>query len=225
MKTDAQIQQDVIEQIKWNPQLNAAEVGVAVKNGVVTLSGQVGSYLKKTEIEKEARKVAGVRAIAEDIQVGLSAPDQRTDADIAQVIIQALNWHAGIPEETVKVKVEDGWVILEGELEWEYQRELVRARVTNLVGVRKIINNITLKQKITPVDVAEKINAAFLRSATVDAGKIQPEVEGTRLTLKGTVRSFAEKEDAGQAAWSLPGILQVDNQLEIELAEAPQYSF
>jgi osmotically-inducible protein OsmY len=215
MKTDEKIQQDVIEQIKWNPQLNASEIGVAVKNGVVTLSGQVDTYQKKLLAEKEARKVSGVKAIAEDIHVGLSATNKKTDTEIAEAVLNALKWHTSIPHENIQVKVEDGFVTLEGEVEWEFQRESAKNAVVSLAGVRSVINTIKLKGKVTPDDLKQKINAAFHRSATIDAGKIEVEVVGTKAILKGKVRSFAEREDAESTAWSAPGILDVDNKLEL----------
>jgi osmotically-inducible protein OsmY len=226
MKTDEKIQQDVIEQIKWNPLLNATEIGVAVKNGVVTLSGQVDSYHKKLEAEKEAKKVSGVKAIAEDIHVGISASNKRTDTEIAEAVINALKWHTSISQENIQVKVEEGFVTLDGEVEWDFQRESAKNAVVSLAGVRSVINTIRLKQKVTPDDLKQKINAAFHRSASLDASKIEIEVVGTRAILKGKVRSFAEREDAESAAWSAPGILDVDNKLElVEMEDAAHYSF
>jgi osmotically-inducible protein OsmY len=226
MRTDAQIQQDVIDQIKWNPQLNAFEIGVAVKNGVVTLSGQVDTYLKKLEAEKEARKVVGVKAIAEDIHVGVSPGIKKTDTEIAEAALNALKWHTSIPEDSIRLKVEGGIVTLEGEVEWGFQRDSASHAVNNLAGVRGVINTITLKQKATPNDLKQKINAAFHRSASIDASKIEIEVVGTKAILKGKVRSFAEKDDAESAAWSAPGILDVDNKLEItELEKEPHFTY
>jgi osmotically-inducible protein OsmY len=226
MRTDANIQRDVMDQIKWNPLLTASEIGVAVKNGVVTLSGQVDSYLKKLEAEKETKKVSGVKAIAEDIQVGISAQDKRTDAEIAETVLHALKWDTSIPEEDIKVKVEDGFVTLEGTVEWEYQRLAARNAVANLAGVRSVINAIQLKHRTSPDDLKQKISAAFHRSATLDASQIQVEVLDAKVILKGKVRSFAEKEDAARAAWAAPGITQVENQLELlELEEEPEYIY
>lgn len=226
MKTDEKIQQDVIEQIKWNPQLNASEIGVAVKNGVVTLSGQVDTYQKKLLAEKEVRKVSGVKAIAEDIHVGLSATNKKTDTEIAEAVVNALKWHTSIPHENIQVKVEDGFVTLEGEVEWEFQRESAKNAVVSLAGVRSVINTIKLKGKVTPDDLKQKIKAAFHRSATIDAGKIEIEVVGAKAILKGKVRSFAEREDAESTAWSAPGILDVENKLELtEMEGKHHYSF
>lgn len=216
MKNDAQIQQDVLDQLKWDPLLNASEIGVSVKNGVVTLSGNVDSYLKKLEAEKQAKKVVGVKAIAEDIQVGVSPSYKRSDTEIAEAAVNAIKWHTSINEQSIKVKVEDGVITLEGEVDWGYQRESAKNAVVNLIGVRSVINNLTLKQKNAPENLKQKISAAFHRSASIDANKIQVEVEGNKAILKGKVRSFAEKEDAEDAIWSAPGIFRVENKLEVE---------
>lgn len=216
MKNDAQIQQDVLDQLKWDPLLNASEIGVSVKNGVVTLSGNVDSYLKKLEAEKQAKKVMGVKAIAEDIQVGVSPSYKRSDTEIAEAAVNAIKWHTSINEQSIKVKVEDGVITLEGEVDWGYQRESAKNAVVNLIGVRSVINNLTLKQKNLPENLKQKISAAFHRSASIDANKIHVEVEGNKAILKGKVRSFAEKEDAEDAIWSAPGIFRVENKLEVE---------
>jgi osmotically-inducible protein OsmY len=221
MKSDASIQQDVIDQIKSNPLLTASEIGVAVKDGIVTLSGQVNTCLKKAEAEKEAKKVAGVKAIAEDIAVGISPRHQKTDAEIAEAVLLALKWHTSIPQEKVIVKVEDGFVTLEGEVDWAFQREAARAAVVSLIGVRSVFNNIKLRPRVTPVNVQQKINAAFHRMATVDASKIQVAVEGNQVVLTGQVRSLAEREEAGKAAWSAPGIQEVKNELELGRVAEP----
>jgi osmotically-inducible protein OsmY len=222
MKSDIQIQEDVMEELKWEPFLNASEIGVAVKNGIVTLSGQVDSYSKKLTAENAAKKIAGVKAIAEDIQIGVSPAYNKTDTEIAEAVLYALKWHSAVQEEKIKIKVEDGNVKLEGEIEWVYQRNSAKTAIENLAGVRSVINLITVKSRIIPSDIQQKISSAFHRSATIDAEKITAEVMGSRVILRGNVRSFAEKEDALSAAWNAPGVISVDSKLEIEV---PEYVF
>ena len=156
MKSDIQIQKDVMDQLKWEPFLNSSEIGVAVKNGIVTLSGQVDSYSKKLTAENSAKKVSGVKAIAEEIQIGVSPAYKKNDAEIAEAILNALRWHTAVQEEKIKVKVENGNVRLEGEVEWEYQRNNAKVAIENLTGVRSVINAIIVKAKITTTDIQQK---------------------------------------------------------------------
>ena len=219
MKSDIQIQKDVIEQLKWEPFLNASEIGVAVKNGIVNLSGQVDSYSKKLSAENAAKKIAGVKAIAEDIQIGVSPAYNKTDTEIAEAVVNALKWHSAVQEEKIKIKVENGSVRLDGEVEWEYQRINAKSAIENLTGVRSVINLITVKPVVTATDIQKKMSSFFHRSATIDSGKITAEVKGSKVILRGTVRSFAEKEDAETAAWNAPGVTSIESKLEIEIPE------
>ncbi|MDO3643657.1 MAG: BON domain-containing protein [Mucilaginibacter sp.] len=219
MKTDIEIQKNVMDELKWQPFLNSSEIGVAVKNGIVTLSGIVDSFSKKLSAERAAKKVAGVRAIAEDIQIGVSPAYWRTDAEIAEAVLNALKWHSAVPDEKIKIKVEDGNVTLEGELEWEYQRVNARTAIQNLSGVRSVINLITVKPRLSAFELEQKISAAFRRNATVDASKVNVSTVGSKVILTGKVRSLIESEDAEDVAWAAPGVYNVENKLTVEEPE------
>lgn len=222
MKSDLQIQKDVMEELHWDPILNSSEIGVAVKNGVVTLSGKVKTFTQKLAAEKDARKISGVKAIAEDIQIGVSPSLQKTDAEIAEAVLNALKWHSGVQEEKIKIKVENGNVQLDGEAEWEYQRDFAKKAIENISGVRSVLNLVKLKPRLSASDISQKISLALHRSATVESGKIKVEVIGSKIVLEGTVRSIAEKEDVEQTAWNAPGVTSVVNRLTVEM---PEYSF
>ena len=219
MRNDLEIQNDVMDELRWEPSLNPSEIGVAVKDGVVTLSGQVDSFFKKQTAEKVVRKIKGVKAIAEDIQIGVSPLYQRSDADIAADVLHALKWHPAVQEEKIKVRVENGVVRLDGEVEWEYQRKSAKTAIEYLIGVKEVINLITIKPVLSVSNVEKKIIDAFQRNASIDAKKITVNVDGNKVILTGTVRSFAEKEDAENAAWAAPGVLDVDSKIKIDTSE------
>ena len=220
MKTDLEIQHDVIDELKWVPLLHASEIGVAVKNGIVTLTGTVDTYTKKYSAENAAKKVSGVKAVAEEIEVKISSLGKRNDTEIAEAVLNALKWHSSVPHDKLKVKVEDGMVTLDGEVEWEYQKTSARNSVINLLGVRGINNFIKVTPKIIVTLTEDKVRSniikALHRRAARDAEKIHIETEGNKITLSGTVHTSAEKYDAANAAWSIPGVVWVENHIDIE---------
>lgn len=217
MRTDQQIQHDVQEELKWQPFLNAAQIGVGVKDGIVTLSGTVDSYSKKLAAERAAKTVKGVRAIAEDIEVRVVPGIVKSDTDIASAALQAVKWHSMVQDEKLKLKVDNGWVTLEGEAEWGFQKEAAASAIENLAGVKGVINNISVKPRVEIKDVKRQVSLAFHRSATIDADKIDVQTTGDTVVLTGNVRSLAEKRDAEKAAWLAPGVRGVDNRLSVSL--------
>lgn len=213
MKTDASIQKDVLDQLRWEPFLNAAEIGVAVKNGIVTLTGIVDTYGKKLAAENAAKKIAGVRAVAEEIQVGISPSFRKTDTEIAAAVATALAWHTAIQEDKIKIRVEKGIVTLEGMVDWNFQRTAASDAIRYLAGVKMVNNLIYVKPYVTAADIQQKIKASLQRHAMIDSGKISIEVTGSKVILYGTVRSFAEMDDAVSAAWAAPGVSNVENKM------------
>ena len=216
MKTNEELQTDVQNAIKWEPLLYAAEIGVTVKDGIVSLTGEVDSYAKKIEAENAAKKVIGVKALVEKIEVKFPDAWKKTNAEIAKEVLDALKASYSIPNDKVTVKVEDGWVTLEGQLSWNYQREAAKHAVNYLTGVKGVSNNITIKSDIHDAIEKKDVENAIGRSWSVDDLDISVAVSGTTVTLSGTVSSWYQKEEAGRIAWNTPGIWHVKNELLVD---------
>lgn len=216
MKSNEDLQKDVLDAIKWEPLLNAAEIGVTAKDGIVTLTGVVDSYVKKLEAEDAARNVSGVKAVVEKIEINFGHSGKKSDDDIATDVVNALQWNWAIPYDKVHVKVEDGWITLEGELEWNYQREAAKKSVDHLVGVKGVKNFLRVKSETHDEIEKKDIERALLRNWSIDDQNIQVAVAGNRVTLNGIVNSWYQKDQAGRIAWNAPGVWAVDNELVIE---------
>ncbi len=213
MKTDSELRRDVERELEWDPSIDARNIGVAVKNGVVTLTGYVSSYADKWRAERIAKRVAGVTAIANEIEVKLST--ERTDPDIAEAARAALKSDSRLPADRIKVIVERGWVTLEGTVDYYYQKSAAESDVRYIAGVRGVTNAIVVTPKVSPTDIRTKIEEALKRSAQLDASRISVETEGSKVILSGTVRSWAEREEAELAAWAAPGVTEVENRIKV----------
>lgn len=210
------LQLDVQDAIKWEPLLHAAEIGVTVNDGVVTLSGMVDSYAKKMEAEHAAKNVAGVKVVVENITIGFGTGFFKNDNEVAGEVVNAMKWNWEIPDGKIKVKVEDGWVTLEGELQWNYQKDAVQNSIKNLLGVKGLNNNITIKSDAHDQIERIDIKSALGRNSSIDDENIEVSVSGNNVTLSGTVESLYQKDEAGRIAWNAPGVRTVDNELIVE---------
>lgn len=218
MKSDSQLQQDVLAELKWEPSIGEEEIGVAVKDAVVTLTGFVDSYAQKYAAEKVASSVSGVRAVAEDLEVKLAGESKRTDTELAHAAVNALKWDIQVPSDKIKATVEKGWIELRGEVEWQYQKWAAESAIRNLTGVRGVSNFIAVKpQKVSAYEVSTKIKDSLRRNAEVEADRIAVEAKDGTVVLRGTVRSFAEREEAEAAAWRAPGVRTVEDKLTVAL--------
>jgi len=215
MKTDAQLKKDVNDELEWDPSVNAANIGVAVHNGVVTLTGHIDTYAEKAAVERVVQRVEGVRAMALELDVKLAPGHQRSDTEVAESARGALQAQALVPSDRIALKVEHGWVTLSGEVEWDYQRSNAERTVHQLTGVVGVTNRVTLKARTVPADVSTRIRDALARQAEREAKGIEVAISGSTATLRGTVHSWAERNAAQGAAWAAPGITLVVNELRV----------
>jgi osmotically-inducible protein OsmY len=216
MKTDKQLQRDVLDELQYEPSVDASKIGVIAHDGIVSLSGTVASYAEQFGATRAAERVAGVKAVASETKVELPSMHQRDDADIAQQVLNALKWHVWIPQDTIKVKVAHGWVTLEGNVDSKYQHTSVDNAVRYLMGVKGLVNLITVKQPaINSSEVKTKIENALRRATELEAARIKVEVIGSKVVLRGMVGSWAERSAAERAAWAAPGVGQVEDNLTI----------
>lgn len=216
MRTDKQLHQDVLEALEWEPSIKHDDIAVGVKDGVVTLSGYVDSFAAKVKAERIVERMPGVKALADELKVKIPYASQRPDTEIAHEVVNAFRWNIEVPDDRVKAKVENGWVTLEGDVEWYYQSAAAERAVRYLTGVRGVTNLLKVKPpKVSTFEVSQKIKSALRRSAEVDADRITVEAHDGQVTLRGSVRSFAERRDAEYAAWSAPGVSAVDDRIVV----------
>jgi osmotically-inducible protein OsmY len=222
MKTSTELKTDVMDELMFEPSIDETGIGVAVEDGVVTLSGHAKSYAEKLAAEEAVKRVDGVQAVANELKVELWPGFQHDDTDLAQAVAHALRWNAWLPANSVTASVSEGWVTLDGSVPWQYQKQEAALSIQRLQGVKGVTNRIEVEPRVQAEEVERKIQSAFQRAASLDAEQVHVETSGSRAILRGKVRSFAESQDAERAAWSVPGVTSVRNELEIvvqELAE------
>jgi osmotically-inducible protein OsmY len=217
---DKDIQKNITDELTWEPSLRNDDIAVGVREGIVTLGGFVDSYADKSKAERVAARVKGVKAVADELEVKLPTGSERADPALARAALDALQWNIAVPHDRIQVKLEKGWLTLEGQVDWYYQKQAAERAVRYLRGVRGVFNLITLSARTTPRDVKKRIKDALHRGVEFDAERITVEVEGSKAILEGTVRSYAEMKDAARAARNAPGITEVDNRLAITSAFA-----
>jgi osmotically-inducible protein OsmY len=216
MKTDSELRREVEEELEWEPSVDERQIGVAVSDGIVTLTGEVRSFAEKWNAERAVERVAGVRGIANELEVRLVG--DRSDSDIARAAADALRWNSLVPSDRVTVKVENGWVTLKGEVNWDYQRRAAERSVRYLSGVKGVTNLLTVKPRVEPRNIKEEIERTFQRQAALDADNITVQVSGSEVILRGSVRSWAERHEAEKVAWSAPGVTDVKNYITVKAA-------
>ncbi len=215
MKTDSQLQHDVIDELDWEPAVDHADIGVSVVDGVVTLNGFVKSYPEKIAAERAAKRVAGVRAIAEEIRIRYPSDAKTADHEIAKRILDVFHWNVMVPEERIQLKVEKGWVTLTGDVEWHYQADEAKRAASRIGGVTGVTNSIGIRNRANVYDVRKRIEDAFKRQAGLDASTVTIVADGSKVTLAGTVSGWYERQAAEQAAWAAPGVTSVEDRIRI----------
>jgi len=212
---DTELRRRVLAELDWEPTVDTSAIGVAAKDGVVTLSGSVTSYAQKKNAERATKRVSGVMAVAEDLAIRLPGIAERGDTDIAQSVLSTLRFHVSVPCDKIQVTVEGGWLTLDGDVEWQFQKVAAENAIKYTMGIKGITNRITVKPRVNAADVKSKIQSAFTRHAQLDSNKIKVEATDSRVVLRGSVRSWQEREDAEVAAWSAPGVSKVDNEVVV----------
>jgi osmotically-inducible protein OsmY len=215
MKTDAQLHQDIMQALDWEPSLNPIHIDVAIRDGVVTLTGFVTSLTEKWTTEHVVKSVSGVKAVADDLEVRLPTENERTDSDVARAAVTALEWNTSVPHDRITVTVRNGWVTLDGSVDWPYQKTAAEEAVRPLMGVKGVTNTLVVQPKVEATDISAKIAEAFKRNAALEAQKIWVEATGSKIILRGNLHSWIERAEAERIAASAPGVAEVENHISV----------